>query len=249
MRNRIKISAVSYTNSFPFIYGLQNHPVSELIDLQLDMPSDCARKLLNGEVELGLVPVAVMPELEEAHIISNFCIGADGPVESVCLFSEVPLQEVETILLDYQSRTSVELVKYLAENAWEIKPHWQPAKENFIEKVSGTTAGVVIGDRAFPLLESYPFVYDLSGEWKEQTGLPFVFACWISNRKLPDDFITEFEKALAFGLSQRRIAVEQMANADQEKLVRYVETVISYSIDDKKRQAMKLFLDWLSMPK
>lgn len=246
LTEKIKISAVSYANSFPFIFGIQNHEIINHIDLQLDMPADCARKLLNGEVDLGLVPVAIIPELKEAHIVSNFCIGADGPVESVCLFSEVPLEEVDTILLDYQSRTSVQLVQYLAANKWKIRPVWKAADSNFIEEIRGKTAGVVIGDRAFPLLDKFPYVFDLAAEWKDHTGLPFVFACWVSNRKLDNGFLEEFEKSLELGLSQRKKAVEQMAQTDHENLVRYVESVISYSLDDKKRQAMKLFLEWLS---
>ena len=249
MNSRIKISAVSYANSYPFIYGLKNHAVLEQIDLQLDNPADCARKLLNGEVDLGLVPVAIIPELEDYHIISKFCIGADGPVESVCVFSDVPLQKIETILLDYQSRTSVQLVQYLAANAWNIQPEWKAAESDFIETIGGNTAGVVIGDRAFPLIDRFKYVYDLSEEWKKSTGLPFVFACWISNKPLPAEFVSGFEEALEFGLSKRKQAVDQMAVSDHQNLVRYVESVISYSLDDKKRQAMKLFTNWLSKPK
>lgn len=210
------------------------------------MPSDCAKKLLNGEVDLGLVPVAIIPELKEAHIVSNYCIGADGPVESVCLFSEVPLEEIETILLDYQSRTSVQLVQYLAVNKWKIKPKWQAAEADFIEKIKGRTAGVVIGDRAFPLLDRFPHVFDLSDEWKKHTGLPFVFACWVSNKKLPTDFLQDFEIALQLGLSQRRKAVETMANSSHENLIRYVEEVIDYDLNDAKSEALELFLSWLS---
>lgn len=213
------------------------------------MPADCARKLLSGEVDLGLVPVAVIPELDEAHIVSKYCIGADGPVESVCLFSEVPLEEIDTILLDYQSKTSVQLVQYLAAEEWSINPQWQAAGSDFLKEIKGNTAGVVIGDRAFPLLNTYKYVFDLSEEWKKRTGLPFVFACWVSNKKLDERFILDFEKALKQGLAQRKKAVELMAETDHKKLVRYVESVISYSLDDKKRQAMKLFLDWLSKPK
>jgi chorismate dehydratase len=212
------------------------------------MPADCARKLLKGEVDLGLVPVAIIPELKEAHIVSDYCIGADGPVESVCLFSDVPLEEIDTILLDYQSRTSVQLVQYLAVNKWNIQPKWESADADFINRIGEKTAGVVIGDRAFPLLEKYAHVYDLSAEWKKHTGLPFVFACWVSNKKLSDDFISEFEKAIELGLSQRDIAVEQMAHSNHGNLARYVQNVISYSLDEKKREAMKLFLNWMSKP-
>lgn len=67
--------------------------------------------LLNNEIDLGLIPVAVIPDLPSCHIIGEHCIGAEGEIASVALFSEVPMAEVETIYLDYQSRTSVELLK------------------------------------------------------------------------------------------------------------------------------------------
>ncbi|MCF8459447.1 MAG: menaquinone biosynthesis protein [Flavobacteriales bacterium] len=244
--DKIKVSVVSYANSYPFIFGLKNHAVIDLIDLQLDTPAHCAKKLLSGEVELGLVPVAIIPDLKEAHIISDCCIGADGAVETVCLFSEVPLEEIEEVLLDYQSRTSVQLVQLLAQKHWKITPKWKQADADFIENIKGKTAGVVIGDRAFPLHEKFPVVKDLAQEWKDLTGLPFVFACWVSNKPLSAEFVSEFQEALNFGLNHKQEAIASLANDNNETLVRYVEKVISYKLDDKKLQALKLFHEWLS---
>ena len=243
---KIKVSAVSYANSYPFIFGLKNHAVFDQIDLQLDTPADCANKLLSGEVDLGLVPVAIIPQLAESHIITDCCIGADGAVETVCLFSEVPLDEIEEVILDYQSLTSVQLVQLLAEKHWKIAPKWKQADDNFIKYIKGRTAGVVIGDRAFPLRDKFPVVKDLSEEWKSLTGLPFVFACWVSNKPLNAVFVSEFQEALNFGLNNKKESIAFLANGDKETLERYVEKVISYKLDDKKRQAMKLFHDWLS---
>lgn len=243
---KIKVSAVSYANSYPFIFGLKNHAVIDQIDLQLDTPADCAKKLLNGEVDLGLVPVAIIPELKEPYIISDYCIGADGAVETVCLFSEVPLSEIEEVILDYQSRTSVQLVQLLAEKHWKITPKWKQADDNFIQKIKGKTAGVVIGDRVFPLRGKFPIIKDLAEEWKALTGLPFVFACWVSNKPLSAEFVSEFQEALNFGLGHKREAISSLANGNNETLVRYVEKAISYKLDDKKLQALKLFHDWLS---
>ncbi|MGB0368972.1 MAG: menaquinone biosynthetic enzyme MqnA/MqnD family protein [Flavobacteriales bacterium] len=246
MKEKIRVSAVSYVNSYPFIYGLRNHEVLKDIELQLDTPSECAAKLLNGDVDLGLVPVAVIPQLDKAHIITNRCIGADGPVETVCLFSDVPLSEIDEVLLDYQSRTSVQLVQLLAEKHWNISPKWVEAQNNFISKIRGKTAGVVIGDRAFDLSKRYKYVFDLPEEWKALTGLPFVFAAWVSTKELDPAFVSKFEEALNSGLSEKANAIETMHGSANEELVRYVENAISYQFDDKKRQAMKLFHDWLS---
>lgn len=243
---KIKVSVVSYANSYPFIFGLMNHAVIEQIDLQLDTPSDCANKLLAGEVDLGLVPVAIIPQLTESHIISDCCIGADGAVATVCLFSEVPLSEIDEVILDYQSRTSVQLVQLLAEKHWKITPKWKQADDNFIQDIKGRTAGVVIGDRAFPLRDKFPIIKDLAEEWKNLTGLPFVFACWVSNRPLDAEFVSGFQEALNFGLSNKKEAIGLFANENHETLLWYVEKSISYKLDDKKRQAMKLFHHWLS---
>src|SRR5436190_18837386 len=92
------------------------------IDLLIDYPANIASLLIKDQIDIGLVPIAVIPSLKEHHIISDYGIGCDGEVASVCLFSEVPLPEIETILLDYQSRTSSALLKILLEEHWKISP-------------------------------------------------------------------------------------------------------------------------------
>ncbi|MFC2175985.1 menaquinone biosynthetic enzyme MqnA/MqnD family protein [Bacteroidota bacterium] len=245
MVEKIKVSAVSYVNSYPFIYGLQHHPVSSQIELELDTPAACGHKLLSGQVDIGLVPVALISELKNPIILGDKCIGSEGPVETVCLFSDVPLNEIEEVLLDNESKTSVQLVQVLAEKHWKISPKWIAAKSGFINRINGKTAGVVIGDRAFALRDKHPFVYDLSEAWKSLTGLPFVFACWVSNKELPEDFLAAFNESLQFGLDERETAIELMAEKNTKEMKRYVTDVISYELDPKKHEAMKLFARWL----
>jgi chorismate dehydratase len=109
----LKISVVSYLNTIPFIYGLEQSGLAKKLDISLDIPSACADKLLTNKVDIGLVPIVVLKQIQNAYIISDFCIGADGAVDTVCLFSDVPINEIESIFLDYQSKTSVELLKIL----------------------------------------------------------------------------------------------------------------------------------------
>ena len=92
------------------------------LDLLIDYPANIARLLLTDEIDVGLVPVAIIPSLKEHHIIADYGIGCDGAVASVCLFSDVPLNEIKSILLDYQSRTSVALLKVLLKEHWKISP-------------------------------------------------------------------------------------------------------------------------------
>ena len=87
--------------------------MTEKVDLMIDYPSKIASMLLENTIDVGLVPVTIIPEMKEYYIISDYCIGCDGEVASVCLFSEVPLNKIEKMLLDYQSITSIDLLKFL----------------------------------------------------------------------------------------------------------------------------------------
>ena len=245
---KIKISVVSYLNSKPFIYGLNQSEIKNEIDLQLDIPSVCAQKLLDGNVDIGLIPVAVIPKLKEHYIISDYCIGAVGKVASVILYSNVPLAEIETVLLDYQSRTSVTLVKVLAKNFWKINPQWIPAEADYENSISGTTAAVIIGDRTFGLENKYAYSYDLAEEWQKFTQLPFVFACWVSTKKLTQQFISDFNQALKLGLDNRPLLIKELEASGkyQTNVDEYLNKSLSYEYDTAKKEALTLFLKYLA---
>jgi chorismate dehydratase len=247
MKDKIKISVVSYLNSKPFLYGIEHSGILNDIDLQLDIPSVCAQKLMEGTVDIGLVPVAVIPKLKESYIISDYCIGAVGKVSSVMLYSHVPLSSIKSILLDYQSRTSVMLVRVLAQEFWKISPEWIPASTDFENNIQGTTAAVIIGDRTFGLENKYAFVYDLSQEWEKFTGLPFVFACWVANRKLPEAFVTDFNKVLKYGIEHRSQLIEELSRKStyDTDIEKYLTRSISYAYDNPKKRALTLFLDYV----
>ena len=241
----IKISCVTYLNSQPFIYGLKNDSLINEIELSLDVPSLCAEKLLSGEIDIGLVPVAIIPKLKESYIISDYCIGADGKVETVLLLSDVPLEKINSVLLDYQSRTSVLLVKILAEKFWKISPQWMNGGNDFEKNISGDIAGLVIGDRAFGMKKKFKFAYDLAEEWKKFTSLPFVFACWVSNKKIPDDFIFRFNSALQDGLKNIPLVASQYPSNEFDTKD-YLTKKVSFNLDARKKEAMKLFLNYAS---
>src|SRR6478752_3156531 len=97
--NKIKISAVAYTNTKPFIYGIERSELLNQIDLSLDIPSDCAFKLINSQVDIGLIPVAAIPFVPNANIVADYCIGSVGAVNSVFIFSNVPVAQIRTLRL------------------------------------------------------------------------------------------------------------------------------------------------------
>ena len=238
----IKISAVSYLNSKPFIYGIEKSGLMSNYKLELDIPSVCAEKFLQKKVDIGLVPVAIIPQLKEYYFISDYCIGAEKSVGSVMLYSTVPLQQITKIYLDYQSRTSVILARILAKNYWKINPEWLNGILGYENKIKETVAAVVIGDRTFELKKKFPYSYDLAEEWNNYTKLPFVFALWIANKKLPQEFLISFNNALKFGIANIDAVVKE--NSDFKiNSKEYFTQRISFSFDNKKRKALERFLE------
>lgn len=201
---------------------------------------------MNNEIDVGLVPIAVIPQLKEYYICSDYCIGTETEVASVCLFSEVPLNEITKVYLDYQSRSSVALLKWLMKEYWNIHPETiQAIDDDYRKEICGTTAGLVIGNRAFEQRKVSTFIYDLASEWRSITGLPFVFAAWISNKPLPELFIQKFNRANAVGLDHIDEIVSAQ-NFDLFDLKKYYTLHLSYKLDERKRKGMELFLQVVS---
>ncbi|MBL0057118.1 MAG: menaquinone biosynthesis protein [Chitinophagaceae bacterium] len=245
MLQKIKVGAVSYLNTKPLIYGFEQGLMKDSVDLIFDYPSRIAEQLQQKQIDIGLIPVAAIPLISGGRILSDYCIGSEGDVASVCLFSDVPIEEIDTVLLDYQSRTSVALVQILLRKYWKIKPVFKSASEGYEKNISGKTAGVVIGDRAFEQRHRSAYHYDLAGAWKELTGLPFVFAAWVSAVDLSPEFEVDFNRANQLGLSNLDTVIAR-EGYDLYDLQRYFTVNISYRLDEEKKKGLQLFLQYLS---
>ncbi len=241
-----RVVAVSYLNTKPLLYGLLRSEIQPELELDLAIPSECARRLLAGEADIALVPVAIIPELPEAHIISDYCIGADGAVATVCIYGDVPIEEMTNIYLDHHSRTSVMLTRLLLEEYWELNPKLIPAEEGYIDRIGGTTGGLIIGDRTIGLEARFPYVYDLGEVWKKHTGLPFVFAAWVSVKPLTPAFIAAFNQALREGMEHLPELQLLLSSPHPDfDLVEYFTHHIDYDLDDTKRKALERFLGYV----
>ena len=244
---KIKKTCENNHNSRPKNNRKQNTPERRKNEQTHDVPSECANKLIDGIVDVGLVPVAVLDELNEFHVISDYCIGANGEVGSVLLLSDVPLDAIRTVLLDYNSRTSSMLVQVLAEKFWKINPNWVDTNEYYEKAIAGDTAGLVIGDRTFSLKKRYKYAYDLAAEWQRFTNLPFVFAAWTSNKELDRDFVKRFNEALRNGLmnSERVVEEYKLSSGSDINVLDYLENKISYSFDKRKKFSLELFMNYM----
>jgi chorismate dehydratase len=242
---KFKISAVSYTNTKPFIYGIQHTDFIDKIDLSLDNPTDCAQKLIDDVVDIGLIPVAATLSLPYWEIVASYCIGAVGAVNSVFVFSNCDIKDVKKLQMDPQSRSSNNLARVLLKNYWKLSPELIIGADDYAESTDPGTAFVQIGDRTFGKTGNYKYVYDLAEEWQKFTGLPFCFAAWIANKPIPQEFVDEFNKALKFGLDHRAELFKELpkiANFDVED---YLMHKIDFELTDDKKKALYLFLEYV----
>lgn len=247
--DKIRISAVKYANTYPFIYGLKKSGFGEKIILETDHPADCAEKLINDRADIGLIPVAVLPQMKEYHIISDYCIGSDGNVRTVMLLFNCSFEELETIYLDYRSKTSVTLAKILAKRWWKRTLKWVNTSKDFdFLNISCNEGVVLIGDQCFDYENKFRSGIDLSMEWKQFSGFPFVFACWVANKTLDPLFLTEFNSALKTGVDNIDEVVYSMGKNGSitgSVLKQYLTENIDFNLNEEKKNGLNLFLTFV----
>ena len=246
----LRAAAVSFLNARPLTVGLEG---SSRIQLVLAEPSACAAMLERGEVDLALLPVAALAG-HDYEVVPGLAIGADGPVQTVVLAGENPPAEWDEVFLDTASRTSQVLSRVVLEEMG-LSPRFTPlpAAEG-LERARGSKGALVIGDRAFWLVEGAarrPFphvkhVTDLGRAWNQLTRLPMVFALWAARPGVlaPED-VAELARAAQHGLGVRTEiaqAFAREAGGDPEHYRRYLTQRIRYGLGPYELAGLEAFL-------
>lgn len=205
----VRLGAVSYLNVRPLVFGLSEH--SE-VSLRFDVPSECARLLASGGIDLGMVPSITYLDRPGDRIVPGVCIGSEGPVASVALFSRTPISEVRSIALDSSSRTSAMLTRILCARAFHIAPDFVSHGPDLDGMLASADAALLIGD---PALFADPVAHratkiDLGAAWTSMTGLPFVWAFWSGRADAAD---AEVVRALNHAADDGRANTDAVADA------------------------------------
>lgn len=240
---KTRVSIIDYSNTIPFTYGLlRSKPLQSLASFSFGYPAQVAQMLCSDEVDLSIISIGAIPSIPDSQIISNYCISASQRVDSVLLCSNKPLDEISTITLDYQSRTTNILVQILAKYVWNITPTFQMSEPGY-ELKDDSSAKIIIGDRALLNAHKFDFVYDLAKEWYDAFRLPFVFAAWVANKRLSSDFVEEFNAACKYGVEHIDDAIASMHQTFSFDIVNYLYHSVEFELSEQKRQSMELYFE------
>ncbi|MBI2823713.1 MAG: menaquinone biosynthesis protein [Planctomycetia bacterium] len=244
--SKIRVGAVSYLNTRPLIYGLEE--LAPRVELVLDVPSRLADDLAAGRLDVALVPSIEYFRGSAYEIVSDACIACRGPVLSVKMFSRVPVPEIGTLALDDGSRTSAVLVQILLNERYGVRPRIEPLPVDCGLADSGADAVLLIGDRAIQSPGGrFAAVWDLGDEWCRWAGLPFVFAMWVAHagRDLPS-----IEAALGRARDQGVENLEGIAASEAAGLgltrpecLSYLRDCLHFRLGDLERRGLELYRD------
>ena len=238
-----RIAAVSYLNTIPFIYGIE-HALMSRADLLLAPPSANVGAFTKGNADIALIPSAAVPLIENAHIITSYCLGAVNPVRTVVILSDSPIEKISRLYLDAHSRTSVLLSKILCDELWHTKPEFVHMEDySVIDSRRAEDGFLLIGDKVFDYESRFPYKYDLAEEWRNMTGLPFVFAVWVARPEVSDEHISELEAALKYGVGHIAESIAWYGHSGKPYAYEYLTQNIDYLFDEQKRQALSLYWD------
>jgi len=249
--NRVRLGAVGYLNARPLVYGLDRVP---RFDVRYDVPSECARLLHEGTIDVGLIPSIEYLRGGPYRIAPDLAIASCGPVASVAVYTTKPMHEVRSIAMDTSSRTSVALVGVLCARLFKIQPALQPRGPDLDDMLARCDAALIIGDNAL-LLDHGKYEVrrtkdevekiDLGEAWTTMTGLPFVYAFWAGR---PDALnaadVAALQQARDAGVNQPdAIAREYFPHAPEHQALgaRYLRDNIKYYLGDEERAGLEAF--------
>ena len=247
MTDRIRIGAVSYLNTKPLVFGLEES--AGFVDLTFDLPSRLAAQLSAGTLDLALIPAVEYFRHESYRIVSDACIACRGPVLSVKLFSRVAPEDIQTLAMDEGSRTSAALVQILLWRQFGIRPTVSALPIGQGLSDASADAVLLIGDRAIHAEgDGFTEVWDLGDTWCRTTEMPFVFAMWVARDLHPELGRVEriLEDARDAGLAHLATIAELEGPAvgmDSLECLSYLRDNLHFKLGPWERRGLEAFYD------
>jgi chorismate dehydratase len=236
---QLRIASVSYLNARPLIYGLERDGNRELL---LDVPARLIDLLRDDRADVALLPVIDYQRMDDLCIVPSGGIGCHGETLTVRIFSQTPIEQIRTLACDTESHTSVALAKIVLAERYGIRPEFVDLSTN----PSPTSARLLIGDKVVcEEPAGFEHQLDLGAAWKNMTGLPFVFAAWMTRVGTNlGDLPEQLERAKRDGLAHVDELIERFAiprGWPAEMALQYLTAYLKYDINEPQFQAIRLF--------
>ncbi len=257
---RVRISAISYLNTAPLVWGFTDGSARERFDLSFTVPSRCADDVRQGKADIGIIPSIEYQLIPGLVIVPGIAIAAKNEVRSIVLVSRKPVSEIRRVALDESSRTSVALLKILFRQYYRVEPEYVSAAPDVDAMLSIADAALMIGDPALkwnlpretatelPRQKSKDrphYLLDLAAEWRRWTGHAFVFAFWAGRAEvITPEVVRAFEESKREGL----LHLEDICSRESlrlgmthDEVRRYLTENVDFSFDEENRRGLECF--------
>lgn len=249
-RHQIKIGIVKYLNTKPLVYSIEKGEFTQLFIPYYDVPSVCARKLKEKEVDLALIPSIEYAHHQDLYIVPNISISSFNQVKSIILFvpKDKSLKSIRRIALDNSSRASVNLLKILCKKKFNIDPEFCFFPPAIPQIFAEGDAVLLIGDLALYYSDARYRQIDLGEEWSELTGLPFVYSFWVGRkRKVTREHISALLASKKEGMNNLHEIAKKISQGMAEKYLlnfSYLSENIHYNLGERELKGLEKYFQW-----
>jgi chorismate dehydratase len=242
---KLRVGIVNFLNAKPLAWGFLKGHHADLFVPSYHPPSLVARLLGQGNLDIGLIPSIEVQRIPGLKVLPDLCVAAQNEVRSVLMIARCPPREIRRVALDPNSRTSVALLRILLRELYQLDPEYIQERPDPERMLTDADAALVIGDPALRIERSRYHVHDLAAEWRQLTGLPFVFAVWAVRPEVElPDLPFYFKSSLRYGLSSLDILVRESAaelNLDSAEVRSYLTESLQFFLRQDEISGLEEF--------
>ena len=243
--DQVRIASVPFVNAQPLTWGFLRGPYRGIFEVSQVPPSRIPDLLRSNRADIGLIPSIEYLRLPGVEFLPQLCIASKRRVRSVILASRVALEQIRSVGLDANSRTSATLLKILLRRRGLRDVRYAEQAPSLREMLLLHDGALLIGDAALTADLTGLHVLDLGAEWFAQTRLPFVFALWaVRPGAVVPDGVRPFIESRRLGIANiPSIAVieSQRLGVTPESIESYLRTSIHYYLGSEEQQGLELF--------
>ncbi|MHA0855457.1 menaquinone biosynthetic enzyme MqnA/MqnD family protein [Paenibacillus sp. CMAA1364] len=256
--NKTIIGKIEYTNAWPIFYYFNPDALQGPIEMITAVPSYLNKAMSEGRIEIGALSSFAYGELsDELYLLPNLSVSADGPVQSILLFSKEPLEQMidGTIAVTNTSATSIHLLKIIMNKSLKVSPNYIEMEPDLTSMIEVADAALLIGDQAIKAswIDHGLYVTDLSEYWKKWTGFSMTFAVWAVHRtkaqnkpEIIAEIVHAFQESKSRSLADLTpIVLEAEANIGGTKQYwqRYFKN-LCYDYGEQQRRGLELYFQY-----